>query len=83
LATIELQYSSRLQNIEYKPKDILFSTTKASNSNYHQEVRQVIEDTLARFNANPERLFGASGCAGKQTVFTLLLDTFPTSESKI
>ena len=73
---------SRLQNREYQHEDILFSKAKASDSDYHHKVRQVNEDTPARFNANPERLFGASGCAGKLAVFALRLDTFPTSTSE-
>tara|TARA_B100001287_G_scaffold124040_1_gene104508 strand:- start:39 stop:1748 length:1710 start_codon:yes stop_codon:yes gene_type:complete len=73
---------SRLQNREYTQKDILYTKAKASDSDYHHKVRQVNEDTPARFNANPERLFGASGCAGKLAVFALRLDTFPTSDSE-
>ena len=44
---------SRLQNREYRQKDILFSKAKASDSDYRHKVRQVNKDTPARFNANP------------------------------
>ena len=33
-------------------------------------------DTPARFNADPRRLFEASGCAGKLALFAVRLDTF-------
>lgn len=31
----------------------------------------------ARYNADPDRLFGSSGCAGKLAVFAARPDTFP------
>lgn len=37
---------------------------------------QVDEDTPARFNADPSRLFEASGSAGKVCVFAVRLDTY-------
>lgn len=70
----------RLQSGAYQQKDVLFSKAKASDREYCRKVRQVNENTPARFNADPKRLFGASGCAGKLAVFALRLDTFPTNE---
>jgi D-lactate dehydrogenase len=40
-------------------------------------VRDIEAETPARFNADPRKLFEASGSAGKLAVFALRLDTFP------
>ncbi len=52
----------------------------ASDRDYCNHVRDVGADTPARFNADPRRLFEASGSAGKLAVFALRLDTFPKDE---
>ncbi|MCC7253032.1 D-lactate dehydrogenase [Hyphomicrobium sp.] len=49
----------------------------ASDHRYCDHVRQVDEPTPARFNADPSRLFEASGCAGKVMLLAVRLDTFP------
>lgn len=49
---------------------------RASDQDYIQRVRDINADTPARFNADPDRLFEASGCAGKLAVFAVRLDTF-------
>lgn len=43
-------------------------------------VRDLDAGTPARFNADPERLFEASGCAGKLAVLAVRLDTFAKEE---
>jgi D-lactate dehydrogenase len=43
-------------------------------------VRDVDADTPARYNADPDRLFESSGCAGKLAVFAVRLDTFPAEK---
>lgn len=45
-------------------------------ADYAAIVRQVDAPTPARFNADPNRLFEASGSAGKLIVFAVRLDTF-------
>lgn len=50
----------------------------ASDLAYANEVRRIDAETPARFNADPARLFGASGSAGRLIVFAVRLDTFPT-----
>lgn len=50
---------------------------RASSRDYEALVRSVDEPTAARYNADPARLHGASGCAGKVMVFAVRLDTFP------
>jgi D-lactate dehydrogenase len=49
---------------------------KASATDYPDIIRDVDADTPSRFNADPSRLFEASGCAGKVAVFAVRLDTF-------
>ncbi len=48
----------------------------ASDRDYAQHVRDIDAATPARYNADPRRLYEASGCAGKLVVFALRLDTF-------
>lgn len=50
---------------------------RASDHEYAHHVRAVDADTPARFNADPGRLFEASGSAGHVVVFAVRLDTFP------
>lgn len=48
----------------------------ASDHEYAQHVRDISSSVPARFNADPRRLYEASGSAGKIAVFALRLDTF-------
>ncbi|WP_373099955.1 MULTISPECIES: D-lactate dehydrogenase [Pasteurellaceae] len=66
-----------LENQRYQPTDIMQNCGKGHDHAYCQHVRQVDEDTPARFNADPARHYEASGCAGKLAVFAVRLDTFP------
>lgn len=58
------------------------SDKKASASDYVELIRDVDANTPSRFNADTNRLYDASGCAGKIAVFAVRLDTFevPTQE---
>jgi D-lactate dehydrogenase len=47
-----------------------------SDRTYARHVRDVDAPTPARFNADPSRLFEASGSAGKVAIFAARLDTF-------
>ena len=49
----------------------------ASDHDYKLRVREIDADTPGRFNADPARLFEASGSAGKVMTFAVRLDTFP------
>jgi D-lactate dehydrogenase len=49
----------------------------ASDHGYAAYVRDVDADTPGRFNADPQRLFEASGSAGKVMLMAVRLDTFP------
>jgi D-lactate dehydrogenase (quinone) len=53
---------------------------RASDHEYSMHVRDIDASSPARFNADPRRLFEASGSAGHIVVFALRLDTFPADE---
>jgi D-lactate dehydrogenase len=75
---------TRLQNGDYGPQQVRNETTaKASDARYGEHVRDVDADTPARFNADPSRLFEASGSAGKLCLFAVRLDTFPKEPSSV
>jgi len=65
----------RLDRKDYRPSDVL-SGGVASDHEYASRVRDVNSAIPARYNADPRRLHGASGCAGKLSVFAVRLDTF-------
>ncbi len=48
-----------------------------SDHHYKEHVCEVDASTPARFNADPNHLYEASGCAGKLAIFAVRLDTFP------
>ncbi len=52
----------------------------ASDPDYATHVRDIAAPTPARFNADPRRLFEASGSAGKLALFAVRLDTFACDE---
>ena len=61
------------------PEDaVSHSAGKASQDGYADKVVDVDAATPARFNADPNGLYEASGCAGKLAVFAVRLDTYPT-----
>ncbi|WP_109433375.1 D-lactate dehydrogenase [Aggregatibacter segnis] len=65
-----------LENQRYQRKDIQLDCGKGHDHAYCNHVRQVDEDSPARFNADPARHYEASGCAGKLAIFAVRLDTF-------
>lgn len=69
-----------LQNKNYNDQDVHFPNKRASDNEYHQRIRDVDAETPSRFNADPRRLYEASGCAGKLAVFAVRIDTFPIPE---
>lgn len=72
---------SNLQNGSFD-KSPRPSNHLASDSEYHDRVRDINADTPARFNADKRRLHEASGCAGKLAVFAVRLDTFPAPKKE-
>jgi len=68
----------RLERGEFGDADIEQDPRRiASDRDYIQRVREIDSDLPARFNADPRRLFEASGSAGKIALFAVRLDTFP------
>ena len=68
----------RLERGHFAAADISPATDRAaSDHTYAQHVRDIEADTPARFNADPARLYEASGSAGKVAIFAVRLDTFP------
>ena len=75
---------STLETQQYQINDIQNNShCCASDQRYSHDVKQVDEDTPARFNADPSRLFEASGSAGKVCVFAVRLDTFEKIPSQV
>lgn len=75
---------TRLQQNQYQSVDVENSEHRcASDHHYAHDVCQVDEATPARFNADPSRLFEASGSAGKVCVFAVRLDTFEKIKSQV
>jgi len=75
---------STLESQQYQLNDIQHdSNCCASDQHYAHDVTQVDENTPARFNADPSRLFEASGSAGKVCVFAVRLDTFDKIPSQV
>ena len=70
-----------LENKNYGPGQIHNGgQRRASDGGYEAKVRDVDAATPARFNNNPERLYEASGSAGRLIVFAVRIDTFPKPE---
>ncbi|WP_326523539.1 D-lactate dehydrogenase [Sphingomonas sp.] len=65
----------------FDPRQIRADAGRASASHYPARVRDVDADRPARFNADPECHFDASGSAGKVVVFAVRLDTFPLEDA--
>ena len=57
--------------------DSLHHEGRASDDRYGAHVRMIDAPTPARFNADPSRLFEASGSAGKMMLLAVRLDSFP------
>jgi len=72
------QILGRLQRGEFEAADVEHDPNRCgSDRDYARRVREIHSDSPARFNADPQRLFEASGSAGKISLFAVRLDTFP------
>lgn len=71
----------RLDNGDFSEDDVLDNVGAGHDHQYIQHVRDVNQTTPARFNADPSRLYEASGSAGKVMIFALRLDTFPIEKN--
>lgn len=72
----------RLERGKYRASDISQGAQQTSDHEYATRVRDIDAPTPSRFNADPRRLFEASGCAGKLAVFAVRLDTFPSEKQQ-
>ncbi|MFN9251032.1 MAG: D-lactate dehydrogenase [Brevundimonas sp.] len=70
----------RVEGGDFGPGDIEATAEGASDADYARRVRDIDEDTPARHNADPDRLFEASGSAGKVLVLAVRLDTFARAD---
>ena len=68
----------RLDRGEIAPDAVRHDAGRASQDGYADKVRDVDAASPSRYNADPEGLYEASGCAGKLAVFAVRLDTFET-----
>nr|WP_242388048.1 D-lactate dehydrogenase [Kosakonia cowanii] len=71
------QILGKLDDDRINPSDVLHDQRHGHDHDYINRVRDVEAETPARYNADPDRLFESSGCAGKLAVFAVRLDTFP------
>ena len=71
---------TRLEAGDFKKNDFEYTESIASDKEYQNRVRDIDSETPARFNADPTRLYEASGCAGKLSVFAVRVDTYPKNE---
>lgn len=74
----------RIERGEFSDRDVDLQPDRvASDDRYAAHVRDIDAATPARFNADPSRLYEASGCAGKLAVFAVRLDTFPAERDAV
>lgn len=73
---------TRLDHGEYANSDVHYDPAlRASSSDYEPRVRAVDQAGPARFNADPTRLYEASGSAGRVIVFAVRLDSFAADQN--
>ncbi|MEL7347203.1 MAG: D-lactate dehydrogenase [Pseudomonadota bacterium] len=72
----------RLDNGQFTEADIKDGVGRASDDGYGAKVRDVTASTPSRYNADPDRLFEASGSAGRLVVFAVRLDTYPAIQGE-
>lgn len=72
----------RLDRGDFSDTDIHNDIGRGSDDGYSAKVRDIHAASPARYNADPDRLFESSGCAGKLGVFAVRLDTFPAEEAE-
>ena len=76
------QILSKLDDERISASDVRHDDRHGHDSDYVTRVRDVDADTPARYNADPDRLFESSGCAGKLAVFAVRLDTFVAAKTQ-
>lgn len=67
---------TNLEQGNFNEQDVISDQRIASDQDYTQRIRDINANTPARYNADPRRLYEASGCAGKVAIFAVRLDTY-------
>ncbi len=65
-----------LDNQNFNDSNVKNSNSKASSTDYSSIIKDINANSPARYNADKNRLYDASGCSGKVAVFAVRLDTF-------
>src|SRR5699024_11809392 len=65
----------RLQRGEWSPEDVTPAPEDSNETEYAEHLRKIVPSP-ARYNANPEYLFQASGSAGKLLVYAVRTRTY-------
>lgn len=73
---------SNLDTGNYDYNAVPESPKHGHNHTYQTRVRDVDADSPARYNADPNQLYEASGSSGKIAVFAVRLDTFPKEQNE-
>ena len=73
---------TNLQEKRIDCENLPITKRKASDDTYKYLIRDFKANTPARFNSDKNRLYEASGCAGKVIVFAVRLDTFEQKKNK-
>ncbi|MEH6442605.1 MAG: D-lactate dehydrogenase [Oceanospirillaceae bacterium] len=81
LGETPVQILTNLQQHNFSEQDIIHSDKQASDKDYQNRVRDVDAQSPARYNADTDRLYEASGCAGKLAVFAVRSDTFEQAKN--
>lgn len=67
---------------DIKTEDLEAWDKLASDREYQDRIRNLEADVPNRYNADPKRLYGVSGSAGKVAGFAVRVDTYPVPKKK-
>lgn len=73
---------ARLERGNIPVEDLEDMDKLASDREYKDRIRNLDADAPNRFNADPRRLHGVSGSAGKVAAFAVRVDTYPVPKRK-
>jgi D-lactate dehydrogenase len=73
---------TRLEAGAFTDADLIDDGRVASDVDYVNRIRNLDADVPNRYNADPTRLYEASGSAGKVACFAVRVDTFPAPKKK-
>ena len=69
-----------VQDGHFSDSHVVNDERAASAQDYEMQVREIASEKPARFNSDPNRLYEASGSAGRIVVFAVRVDTFPADD---